>query len=246
MKSEQTFRITSNKPLTDNVYEMRLEGDTSDITKPGQFVNIKLPGFFLRRPISVCDWESDSLTLIYKVVGDGTQAMSQLQEGDGLDILTGLGNGFDTGGCVGRIALIGGGVGTPPMFGLAKRLIDEGKKIDVVLGFGNRSEVFYEGEFRRLTDSVTVCTVDGSYGVKGFVTDGLASLPTRPECICACGPMPMLRALAQTGIAGQISLEERMACGFGACMGCSMMTTHGARRVCKDGPVFDISEVIWQ
>lgn len=222
---------------------MLLRGDTSAIINAGEFVNIQLDGFYLRRPISVCDVEGDVLTLIYKVVGKGTQAMSEMPEGTGLRILTGLGNGYDLTPAGEYPLLVGGGVGVPPMYLLAKRLLAQGKKVSVVLGFNTADEVFYEDEFKALGCEVQVTTVDGSHGVKGFVTD---ALPERYTYFYTCGPMPMFRALNKTvKTSGQFSFEERMGCGFGACMGCSCKTLTGNKRICKDGPVLKKEEIIW-
>ena len=230
-------------PLTENVYKMVLSGDVSEITAPGQFINIKLDGLFLRRPISVCDVSSDTVTIIYKVVGKGTERMSAMLPGETLDILTGLGNGYDTslsGDCP---VLLGGGVGVPPLYLLAKKLISEGKKVSVVLGFNTASEVFYENEFAALGCTVTVATADGTKGVKGFVTD---ALPENYTYFYTCGPEPMLKAVYnKTNTSGQMSFEERMGCGFGACMGCSCKTLAGNKRICKDGPVMKKEEIIF-
>ena len=237
------FTITENAPLTANVFRMRLAGDTSAVIAPGQFVNLKLDGLYLRRPISVCDREGDTLTLIYKTVGKGTEQMARMRAGETLDCLTGLGNGYDAAASGRRPLLLGGGVGVPPLYLLAKTLIAEGKQVSVVLGFNTKSEVFYADEFRALGCSVTVATVDGSQGVRGFVTD---ALPADPTYFYACGPLPMLKAVCRACPApGQLSLEERMGCGFGACMGCTVQTKNGPRRVCKDGPVFRKEELSW-
>ena len=237
------FEIIENTPLTDSVFRMRLSGDTSDITAPGQFVNIKLDGLYLRRPISVCDCEDGVLTIIYKVVGKGTEQMSKMREGT-LDVLTGLGNGYDTSLSGDKVLLIGGGVGVPPLYMLAKRLIDEGKSVSVILGFNTKSEVFLEKEFAELGADVTVTTVDGSYGVKGFVTN---AMDVDYSYFYTCGPEPMLRAVYNTSkTSGQFSFEERMGCGFGACMGCSCKTVTGYKRICKDGPVLRKEEILWQ
>ena len=237
------FEILSNRGLAPNVFELRLRGDTSAITAPGQFVQIQLPGFFLRRPISVCDAEGDVLTLIYKVVGRGTEAMSAFAPGGSLDLLTGLGNGYDLSLCGDQPLLIGGGAGVPPMYLLAKRLIAQGKRVTVILGFNTTSEIFYEEEFRALGAEVVVATADGSFGVKGFVTDAMEGLSYTH--ICACGPEPMLRAVYSREGSGQFSFEERMGCGFGACMGCSCKTKYGNKRICMDGPVLQKEEIIW-
>ena len=237
------FTITDNVPLTAAVYKMRLNGDTSSITAPGQFVNIRLDGFYLRRPLSVCDWEKDSLTLIYKVVGGGTERMSRMTAGEKLDVLTGLGNGYDLSLSGNRPLLLGGGVGVPPLYALAKALIKQGKQVHAVLGFNTAQEVFGAGEFRALGAQVTVTTADGSSGVKGFVTD---ALPADYTYVYTCGPEPMLKAVyKRTVTGGQYSFEERMGCGFGACMGCSCKTVTGFKRICKDGPVLQKEEILW-
>ena len=223
---------------------MVLAGDISDITASGQFVNIKLDGFYLRRPISVCDARDGKLTLIYKVVGEGTEAMSKMGEGKELLTLTGLGNGYDLTKSGSTPLLIGGGAGVPPMFMLAKELIKEGKRPSVILGFGSRDEVFYEDEFKALGCDVTVTTVDGSYGIKGFVTDGMKD--KEYTYFYTCGPEPMLKAVYNTSeTSGQFSFEERMGCGFGACMGCTCKTNYGNKRICRDGPVLVKEEIIW-
>ena len=235
------YTIISNRQLTGSVYEMKLEGDTSMITAPGQFVNIKLEGFYLRRPISICDWNENELTLVYKTVGQGTKAMSKMEPGTELDILCSLGNGYDLDKIPQEPVLAGGGVGVPPMYGLAKALIAQGKKPTVVLGFNTEHEVFYEEEFKALGAEVKVMTADGSYGSKGFVTDGFDTA----EYACACGPEVMLKAIADKAKDGQYSFEARMACGFGGCMGCSCETKYGAKRICKEGPVLEQEEIIW-
>ena len=240
---QSIFTIRSNEALTDSVYKMVLEGDTSAITAPGQFVNIQLDGLFLRRPISVCDYDGETLTIVYKVVGKGTEAMSAMTEGAKLDILTGLGNGYDLTLSGDRPVLLGGGVGVPPMYNLAKKLVAEGKTVSVILGFNTKIEIFYEEEFKALGCSVTVTTVDGSYGVKGFVTD---ALPENYTYFYTCGPEPMLKAVYRaTNTSGQMSFEERMGCGFGACMGCSCKTLTGYKRICKEGPVMMKEEILW-
>lgn len=236
--------VVSNEALTSNVYKMKLKGCLDDITHPGQFVNIKIDGLYLRRPISVCDREDDVLTIIYKVVGKGTEQMSKAKENDVFDVLTGLGNGYDTDLSGERPLLLGGGVGVPPLYGLAKKLISEGKKVSVVLGFNTKSEVFYENEFASLGCVVTVTTADGSYGKKGFVTD---ALPESYTYFYTCGPEPMLKAVYRASkTSGQFSFEERMGCGFGACMGCSCKTVTGYKRICKDGPVLEKEEILWE
>ena len=238
------FTVKKNVPLTKNVYEMTLTGDTSDIERPGQFVNVKLDGLYLRRPISVCEKIRDKLILVYKVVGKGTEQMANLRKGAELSVLTGLGNGYDISVSGDNPLLIGGGVGIPPLYMLAKELIKDGKKPYVTLGFNTEDEVFYEKEFKALGCDVTVTTVDGTYGKKGFVTD---ALPDDYTYYYACGPLPMLKAVYKTcKTSGQLSFEERMGCGFGACMGCSCRTKTGYKRVCKDGPVFYSEEILWE
>ncbi len=238
------FEITENKKLTENVFKMTLKGDTSDITKPGQFVNIKLEGMYLRRPISVCHVKGDVLTIIYKVVGKGTLAMSEMKEGR-LDILTGLGNGYDIDSSHKKVLLLGGGVGVPPLYMLAEKLMEKGIEVSVILGFNDKSEVFYEEEFKKLGAKVYVTTVNGSYGIKGFVTDALDKVDY--SYFYTCGPEPMLKAIYKaTKVSGQFSFEERMGCGFGACMGCSCKTVTGYKRICKDGPVLEKEEILWE
>ena len=237
------FEILSNTPLTDSVYKMVLSGDTSAVTNCGQFVNIQLAGKFLRRPISVCDYDESTLTIIYKVVGSGTEQMSAMIPGEKLDILTGLGNGYDISLSGDHPVLLGGGVGVPPMYNLAKKLVGQGKKVTVILGFNTQSEIFYENEFKALGCDVAVTTVDGSYGIKGFVTD---ALPVSYSYFYTCGPEPMLKAVYKaTSTSGQMSFEERMGCGFGACMGCSCKTLTGYKRICKEGPVMKKEEILW-
>ena len=240
---QSIFEILSNTPLTDSVYKMVLQGDTEAITASGQFVNIRLEGMFLRRPISVCDYDEKTLTIIYKVVGKGTEAMSAMEQGQKLDILTGLGNGYDLSPSGEHPVLLGGGVGVPPMYNLAKKLVAQGKNVSVILGFNTASEVFYEEEFKALGCQVTVTTVDGSYGQKGFVTN---ALPENYTYFYTCGPEPMLKAVYRsTYSSGQMSFEERMGCGFGACMGCSCKTLTGYKRICKEGPVMKKEEILW-
>ena len=238
------FDITENVRLTENVFRMRLQGDTSAVTAPGQFINIKLDGFFLRRPISVCDCEGDTLTIIYKTVGRGTEAMSTLKSGK-LDILTGLGNGYDLSLSGSSPVLLGGGVGVPPLYMLAKALISSGKSVKVILGFNSSGEIFYENEFKALGADTYITTVDGSYGINGFVTDALKGM--KYTYFFTCGPEPMLKAVYKnTDTSGQFSFEERMGCGFGACMGCSCKTLTGNKRICKEGPVIKKEEILWE
>ncbi len=238
------FELIENTALTGSVYRMVLRGDTSAITAPGQFVNIQIDGLYLRRPISVCDYDEDTLTIIYKVVGKGTEQMSCMAIGERLDILTGLGNGYDLTPSGDQPVLLGGGVGVPPMYHLAKKLLAQGKHVTVILGFNTRDEVFYEREFADLGCDVTVTTVDGSYGKKGFVTD---ALPEKYTYFYTCGPEPMLKAVYRaSSTSGQMSFEKRMGCGFGACMGCSCKTLTGYKRICKEGPVMRKEEILWE
>ena len=235
--------ITENTPLTASVYRMRLAGDVSAVTRAGQFVNLQLDGKYLRRPISVCDMDEQSVTILYKVVGGGTAQMAQMPSGTTVDVLTGLGNGYDLTLAGDRPLLLGGGVGVPPLYRLAKELIAAGKTVTVILGFNTRDEVFYEEEFRALGAQVTVTTADGSYGTRGFVTD---AMPNDYTYFYTCGPEPMLKAVYKaTATSGQFSFEERMGCGFGACMGCSCKTITGYKRICKEGPVMKKEEILW-
>lgn len=236
------YEVLSNKRIAQDTYEMELSGDTSSLERPGQFINIKIEGLYLRRPISVCHSENGRLTIIYKVVGKGTGIMSKMEKGRMLDILCGLGNGFDISKGKGRrCAVIGGGVGVPPMYDTAKSLIEQGTEVTAILGFATKDAAFYIGEFEKLGVKTIVTTDDGSLGIKGFVTDGLKT--TDCDYYFACGPEPMLKSLHRTGISGQLSFEERMGCGFGVCMGCTCETLVGYKRICKDGPVFESSEV---
>ncbi|MBQ1501714.1 MAG: dihydroorotate dehydrogenase electron transfer subunit [Firmicutes bacterium] len=237
------FTIGENKPLTADVYRMRLLGDAAGLDKPGQFLNIRLAGKFLRRPLSVCDADDASVTVIYKVVGSGTALMAGLPAGEKLDILTGLGNGYDLADAGGRPLLIGGGVGIPPLYLLAKKLRQQGREVTAVLGFNTADELFLTGDMTALGCRVIVTTVDGSYGKKGFVTD---ALPDGHSYFYTCGHEPMLRAVYRaTAISGQFSFEQRMGCGFGACMGCTCRTVSGLKRICKDGPVLRKEEILW-
>jgi len=241
---QSLFKIVKNEKLTENVFKMTLSGDTSEIKTPGQFVNIKLEGLFLRRPISVHDCYDDTLVIIYKTVGKGTEMMSHMNSG-ALDLLTGLGNGYDTSISGKRPLLIGGGVGVPPLYLLAKKLVSEGKDVSVILGFNTSDEVFCEDEFKALSNDVRVTTVDGTYGTRGFVTDAFDGIDY--TYFYTCGPEPMLKAVYKaTETSGQFSFEERMGCGFGACMGCSCKTVTGYKRICKDGPVLKKEEILWE
>ncbi|MBQ2737429.1 MAG: dihydroorotate dehydrogenase electron transfer subunit [Clostridia bacterium] len=245
MMKQVIFKIKSNEPIARSVYRMVLEGDTSAISASGQFVNLLIEGFFLRRPISVCDSVPGELTLVYKVVGKGTEAMSRMGEGEEVDILTGLGNGYDLTLSGDRPLLVGGGVGVPPLYRLCRELIAQGKSVSVILGFNTKDEVFYKEEFEALGAKVYVSTVDGSMGKKGFVTDCLEGLDY--TYFYTCGPEPMLKALYRaTATSGQFSFEERMGCGFGACMGCSCKTVTGYKRICKEGPVLCKEDIIWE
>lgn len=242
---KRIFEIESNRPLTEQVFEMRLRGDATAIRRAGQFVNIAVEGLFLRRPISVCDFTDDSLTLIYKVVGEGTARMAKMRSGERLDILTGLGNGFDADRTTSKALLVGGGVGVPPLYRLTKDLVACGKEVTAVLGFNRADEIFYADEFAAAGAKVIIATADGSVGTKGFVTDAIRENGVVFDYFYACGPLPMLRALCDaTATDGELSFEERMGCGFGACMGCSCKTHNGNKRICKEGPVLRKDEII--
>lgn len=238
------YKLIENTQLTATVWRMKLAGDTSVIKAPGQFVQLTVPGFYLRRPISICDWDDKTITLVYKVVGQGTEAMSAMKPGMELDVLNGLGNGFDTARCGDKPLLIGGGVGLPPMIGLCRQLLKEGKHPTVLAGFNTESEVFLRDAVEAMGAPFVLATMDGSAGVKGLVTDAMADLDFTD--ICACGPLPMLKAIMNASDApAQLSFEERMGCGFGACMGCTVKVKGGYKRICKDGPVLDREEVLW-
>ena len=246
MYKKGIYKVIANTPLTREVYRMILEGDTQWIKRPGQFVNIELEGLYLRRPISISDWDEKTITIIYKVVGKGTEQMSRMQAGVELDVLVGLGNGFNPDVENEKPLLVGGGVGVPPLYNLAKTLIADGRKVSVVLGFNTASEVFYADEFKALGADVYVSTADGSMGVKGFVTDAIREAAIDFDYFYSCGPLPMLKALCGcTDVKGELSFEERMGCGFGACMGCSCKTLTGNKRICKEGPVMRREEIIW-
>lgn len=241
---QEIFTVKENVRIAKDVMKMVLLGNTDEISAPGQFVNIKVDGFFLRRPISVCDYDSEALTLIYKIVGGGTEVMSKMTSGEVIDILTGLGNGYSLKESGDMPLLLGGGVGVPPMYKLCKSFVEMGKKPSVVLGFNSAEDVFYEEEFRKLGAAVYVTTADGSYGVKGFVTDVIENI--NYTYFYTCGPEPMLKAVYdKTNTGGQFSFEERMGCGFGACMGCSCKTKYKYKRICKDGPVLTKEEIVW-
>ena len=246
MYKKGLYKVVANEPLTSDVWRMVLEGDTQWITRPGQFVNIELEGLYLRRPISICDWSETTITIIYKVVGRGTEQMSRMFEGQELDVLTGLGNGFDADVECQKPLLVGGGVGVPPLYRLAKELVARGRKVSVVLGFNTSKEIFYADEFRSLGADVYISTADGSVGSKGFVTDAIRENGIDFDFFYSCGPLPMLKALCDcTTVSGELSFEERMGCGFGACMGCSCKTLTGNKRICKEGPVMKREEIIW-
>ena len=245
MYKRDIYTVLENKKIAKDVFRMVLEGDTQYITAPGQFINILVEGFYLRRPISICDWDDKTITVIYKVVGKGTEAMAEMLPGKKLDILTGLGNGFTAKEGSEKPLVIGGGVGAPPMYGVAKHLIEKGAKPTVILGFTSKDDVFYEEEFKALGCDVYVTTNDGSYGTKGFVTDVIKNLEGY-DYFYTCGPLPMLKAVAMgTECSGQLSFEERMGCGFGGCMGCSCKTLTGNKRICTEGPVLLKEEIIW-
>ena len=239
-----SLRLEKNIEIAKNTYLWELSGDISDITASGQFVNIKLDGFFLRRPISVCDAESDRLTIIFKVVGHGTEMMAKASVGEEFSVLTGLGNGYDLTKSGDNPLLIGGGAGVPPMYMLCKQLIREGKCPTVILGFNTAAEVFYKDEFEALGAKVLIATADGSVGIKGFVTNAMEGVDY--SYFYTCGPEPMLKAVYNASTtSGQMSFEERMGCGFGACMGCSCKTLTGYKRICKEGPVMEKEEILW-
>ena len=242
--TESIFTIISNEKIAKNTYKMVLSG-TAEGCAPGKFVNIKIDGLFLRRPISVCNCEDGKLTLVYKAVGKGTEAMAKMGAGTELNVLAYLGNGYDLAKSGDSPMLIGGGVGVPPLYMCAKKLIAEGKKVTVILGFNTAEEVFYKDEFEALGARVLIATADGSVGVKGFVTDAMKEVDSY-SYFYTCGPEPMLKAVyGATSTSGEFSFEERMGCGFGACVGCTCKTKYGNKRICKDGPVLVKEEIIW-
>lgn len=239
------YEILSVRQLTPDVFETVFRADTSAVSAPGQFINLKFDGLYLRRPISICDADAETLTIVYKVVGKGTELLSKLPVGTNVDVLSGLGNGYDTAVSGDKPLLLGGGVGVPPLYMLAKKLLNEGKEVSVILGFNKKEEVFYEDEFKALGCKTIVATADGSYGVKGFVTDAISEVGAYTH-VYTCGPEPMLKAVYNaTETGGQYSFEERMGCGFGACMGCTCKTKYGNKRICKDGPVLVKEEIVW-
>lgn len=241
---QHVMKIESNERIAKDVFRMKLQGETGAITAPGQFINLKIDGLFLRRPISVCDFDENSVTIVYKVVGEGTEAMSAMEKGDEIDVLVGLGNGYNLSKSGERPLLIGGGVGVPPLFGLCKALIKSGKKPSVILGFNTKDEIFLEKEFVEIGADVYVATVDGSYGEKGYAASLMKNLDY--TYFYTCGPLPMLKSVDDAAeSSGEFSFEERMGCGFGACMGCSCKTKYGNKRICKDGPVLTREEIIW-
>ncbi len=238
---EADYIIISNIALNSAIYEMRLKGDTGALSRSGQFIDVAVTGKYLRRPISVCDYDEKGLTIVYKVVGEGTAALSRMRPGESVNALCGLGNGFDDGAAAKKIALVGGGVGLPPLYGLAKRLKENGAVFSVLAGFNSAADMYYTDNFRALCGDVRIATADGSFGTKGFVTSLLGK--GEFDYFYACGPEPMLEALLKTGLDGQLSYEARMACGFGVCMGCSCKTRLGYKRICKDGPVMTAKEM---
>lgn len=247
MYKRDIYKVVSNQRLTAKTMKMVLEGDTQYITCAGQFVNVAVEGKFLRRPISVCDYDEKTITLLYDVVGEGTKAMSQMEEGAMLDLLTGLGNGFSENEPMEKPILLGGGIGCAPLYNLAKKLIARGLQPVVVLGFNGEKDVVAADMFEALGVRTYVATVDGSCGTKGFVTDVLREKEVQGDYFYACGPMPMLRAVCGgLDMAGEVSLDERMACGFGVCMCCSIETKSGTKRICKEGPVFRKEDLIWK
>lgn len=246
MYKKGVYKIINNEKIARDVFKMMLSGDTTYIKRAGQFINIKIPDKYLRRPISVCDYDAKTITIIYKVQGEGTKELANKKAGESLDILTGLGNGFETNVPSKQPLIIGGGVGVPPLYNLAKKLIERGMKVSVVLGFNSKEDVFFVQEFSDLGCEVFLSTVDGTAGIRGFVTDAISKNNVQYDYYFTCGPKPMLKAVHGLCHAdGQLSFEERMGCGFGACMGCSCKTTDGSKRICVEGPVLLSSEVIW-
>ena len=247
MRSIQLFQVTENRQIARDTYLLELEGDTVGLTHPGQFVNVDIPGFYLRRPLSVCAWRPGHLTLMYKILGQGTDVLSNVVPGDTLDVLSGLGNGFSIPEGVSSPLVVGGGIGVAPLLALTEALVKEGAKPSVIFGFGSEDEVALVEEIEALGVSVSITTVDGTAGTPGFVTTAMMQADATWDYVYACGPTPMLKAVfaAAAGALGQYSMEERMACGFGACMGCVLETKGGLQRVCKEGPVFHSEDLPW-
>lgn len=245
----KTFVIEENRQVSPRTRFIRLRGDVDALGAPGQFVNISIPGKYLRRPVSVNRFfrKENELHLLYNVVGEGTEILSEMQPGSQLDILVGLGNGFSIPGNISHPLLLGGGIGAAPLLQLAYELVANGKKPVAVIGYNTEADSFgIEKELRDMGVASYVATVDGSVGTRGFVTDVIREKGLTFDYFYACGPMPMLRAVSALPVEGELSLECRMGCGFGACMCCSLETVDGAKRICKDGPVFKKSELIWK
>ncbi|MCQ2143447.1 MAG: dihydroorotate dehydrogenase electron transfer subunit [Bacteroidales bacterium] len=232
---QRLFKIVANKEIAELTYRLDLEAVEPGFSFDGEFVNIKIDGFFLRRPISVCDSYPGGITLVYKVVGKGTEALSHKKEGEVLDLLTGLGRGFDAAATESSALLVAGGLGAAPLLPLAKKLKAAGKKVNVVLGFNKASEICLEEELRALADSFEIATVDA-----------IKAMDPTFDYFYTCGPMVMMKVVCKTLDApGEASLEERMGCGFGICVGCTVVTKNGPRKVCKDGPVFKKEDIVW-
>ena len=245
MDKIKTMNIISNIQLTQDIYKMILEVDTSFITNPGQFINITIDNKYLKRPISISDYTDNSLTIIYKVVGKGTKILSNKIKGETIEALVGLGNGFTIKDNK-EVLLVGGGVGIPPLYNLAKQLINNNTKVNVLLGFNTINDIFYDKEFKELGCTVYITTIDGSKGIKGHIGNGLQEYNLTNLYYYSCGPKPMLKALTQiSNNQGQLSFEARMGCGFGACMGCSIEVKDGYKRICKEGPIFSSEEILW-
>jgi len=240
------FLIQSNIQIACQTWQMRLEGDSSALVSPGQFVDVAVEGFFLRRPFAARDWDAEGFDFIYKTVGEGTEAMSRMKPGQAIDVLTGLGNGFDSDSCKGKALLISGGLGASPLFPLAKRLIAEGKTVTAILGFNTAAEAILQSEYEALGAKVHMVTMDGSLGIKGLVTDAVKEVDPSFDFFYTCGPKVMMKAVCETlDGPGQASLEERMGCGCGICYGCTCHTDKGPKRICADGPVFNREDIIW-
>lgn len=254
MNRDVLLKIVENRRIATKTWMMKLKGDTRYITNPGQFVNLLIKGKYLRRPISVGDYISDEngeLILFYDVVGEGTAMIAEMHPGKNIQSLMGLGNGFDTEKDCLRPALIGGGIGTAPLLALAKKLLNNGKKPVAFLGFNTCNDIVLEKDLNEIGIETIISTADGSKGTKGYVTDACKNYeknnPGILDYFYACGPTPMLKAVCQEiKLPGELSLDERMGCGFGACMCCSVKTKDGAKRICKDGPVFKKEELIWE
>ncbi|MCR5787205.1 MAG: dihydroorotate dehydrogenase electron transfer subunit [Acholeplasmatales bacterium] len=235
------LKVLENKQINNDIYLIKLEGDTSEIKNSGEFAELKLDNYYLRRPLSIHDYDSKTVSFLYKVLGHGTRDLTRYKKGDVINTILGLGNGFNDLNAISPL-LIGGGIGMAPLLNLAKRFNEKNIRPNILLGFKNINEVCYVEEFKKYGD-VYVTTDDGSFGYCGNPVSFLQNNNLKFDKYYACGPLVMLKYLTKYSTLGYVSLEARMGCGIGACMGCSIETKNGIKRVCKEGPVFDADEV---